>query len=327
MTVDDRRTGGVDRGVVDLTAVEPNVIDLTDGHSARRPGFSWRSGPSLEVVDLYKSYGDLTAVQGVSFAVEAGAVLGLLGPNGAGKSTTVGCVAGLLTPDAGAIRLNLSARARRSRAWLGLATQELALFPDLTVWQNLRFFGRLGTGSTEVFDNTVSGVVDHLGLEALLSRRVRDLSGGQQRLAHVAVAAAHAPKVLILDEPTAGLDVRARGLILEFVRWVASVGTAVVYSSHYLQEVEEICDSVVIIDRGRCIARGTVDELIARHGAGQVEVDVAGATHVSKGCDVAAAVASVASLGPVDDIRVLRPSLEAVFVELTGASMPVEVDS
>jgi len=277
----------------------------------------------LEVVDLHKSFGDVAAVRGVSFSVEPGSVLGLLGPNGAGKSSTVGCVAGLLQPDAGSIHVNVSARARRSRAWLGLATQDLALFPDLTVGQNLRFFGRLGARPTSL-EESLDRVTELLELTPLLERRVRDLSGGQQRLVHVGVAAAHGPKVLILDEPTAGLDVRARGLVLQFVRSVAAEGTAVVYSSHYLHEVEELCVDVVIIDRGRCIAAGSVDDLIQRHGAGRVELDIAGSTHVHAGSDVAAAVASVSTLGPIDDVRVLRPSLEAVFVQLTGSRISTE---
>ena len=285
------------------------------------------TAPCLEVVDLYKRYGDVAAVRGVSFSVEPGSVMGLLGPNGAGKSSTVGCIAGLLQPDAGSIRVNLRARATRSRAWLGIATQDLALYPDLTVSQNLWFFGRLGSRIASSLDTTVGSVIEHLELGSLTGRRVRDLSGGQQRLVHVGVAAAHGPKVLILDEPTAGLDVRARGLVLDFARRLADGGTAVVYSSHYLQEVEDLCQRVVIIDGGRCIALGTVDELITRHGAGRVELDVAGSTHVHAGSDVAAAVASVAALGTIEDVRVLRPSLEAVFVQLTGSTIASPEDS
>ena len=284
--------------------------------------------PPLKVRDLVKSYGTGAppAVDGLSFDVAAGEVLGLLGPNGAGKSTTVACIAGLLSADSGSIELSGVDMARAPKAvlrHLGLATQDIALYTDLTVQENVVHFGRLAGLSAADMSPALRRISDLLGLDERLGRRVRDLSGGQQRIVHVACAAVHRPSLLVLDEPTAGLDARARAMVMDLVADARSAGGGVLYSSHYLHEVEDLCDRIVIIGRGRVIAHGSVSDVVARHGSSSVEVEIDGVVHTRSGLDVSAVVAELAELGSIDDIRVRRPTLEAVFLDLTGSDEEV----
>lgn len=283
-----------------------------------------RLAPPLVVNDLVKSHdvGLPPAVAGISFQVDHGSVLGLLGPNGAGKSTTVGCIAGLLRPDSGSALVkgyDPATSPREVSRRLGVARQDVAVYPDMAVIDNLRFFGALTGMSSGEITAEIEELATTLGLERRLSRRVRDLSGGQQRLVHVACSALHRPALLVLDEPTAGLDVHARERVLDLVDRRRRDGSAILYSSHYLQEVEEVCDSVVIIDAGRVVAEGSVKDVVQEHGSARVEIDVAGVTYRHEGEDVASAVTTVAGLGAIDDVRIQRASLESVFIDLTSA--------
>lgn len=285
-------------------------------------GHGRRLAAPLVVRELRKRHalGDRPAIDGLSLDVEAGCVIGLLGRNGAGKSTTVGCITGLLTPDGGVIEIkgrDITSATRSLWRRVGVAHQDLALYPDLTVAENLRFFGQLSGLDTSTLGSSITEVADLLGLVDHYGKRVRDLSGGQQRLVHVACAAVHRPSLLILDEPTAGLDVHARERVLDLVAHRQRAGSGVLYSSHYLQEVEELCDRVTIIDEGRVVTEGTISQLVARYGSACIEIDIRGETHVQEGLDVFTAVAGVSKLGPIDDVRVRKPSLESVFIDLT----------
>ncbi|UQX03553.1 ABC transporter ATP-binding protein [Streptomyces sp. RerS4] len=275
--------------------------------------------------------------------IAEGEVVGLIGHNGAGKTTLMSLVAGLLRPDAGEIEVLGTSPARdprRARLRLGLAPQELGVYPPLTVRQNLRFFAELAGLRRREIARRIEEVAEPLGLADLLERRVARLSGGEQRRVHTALALLHRPRLLLLDEPTAGVDVETRARLIAYVRELAAGGTAVCYSTHYLGEVEDLDASVAVLERGRLVARGTIDELVRAHGEGAVELSFSGPAPalrvpwpVTRADSVLrvhardphlAAPQVLAALGestpPLVNLRVVRPGLESVFLHLTGAA-------
>ena len=297
--------------------------------------------PTLQVDDVTKGYGGIVALDHVDLDVDAGEIVGLLGPNGAGKTTLVSIVAGLCRPDSGAAfvcGVDVAGSVDRARAQIGLAPQELGVYPTLTVAENLQFFGRLNTVSRRTLERRISEVVPLLGLEGLMRRTVGTLSGGEQRRLHTACALLHRPALLLLDEPTAGADVATRDAILDLVRQLAADGASVIYTTHYLPEVEALDASVAVLDRGHLIARGDVQELAARCSLGAVElvfegdapqielrlpVARQGSTLRITTDDPAQALASaIPALGPsatlLRRVEVLRPGLDGVYVALTG---------
>jgi ABC-2 type transport system ATP-binding protein len=305
---------------------------------------SGEGGSVLEVAGLRKSYGPTVALAGIDLAVAAGEIVGLLGPNGAGKTTLVSIVAGLLRPDAGSVvvgGIDALAHPRRASRHLGLAPQETGIYPTLTCAKNLRFFGELAGLRGRELDREVDSIAEALQLTALFDRRGQQLSGGERRRLHTALALVHRPRLVLLDEPTTGADVQSRSQLLQFVQELAAAGSAVVYSTHYLHEVEQLDASVVIIDHGRCIARGSAAELVASHAANVVQLVFDGpAPHIdpkSNGARVniegsvvhihthdpgAVTAAVLEGLGSrardLRSLEVIQPSLEAVFLELTG---------
>jgi ABC-2 type transport system ATP-binding protein len=298
----------------------------------------------LEVAGLRKAYGPTVALAGVNLVVAAGEIVGLLGPNGAGKTTFVSIVAGLRRPDAGSVvigGIDALAHPRGARRQLGLAPQDTGIYPTLTCAQNLRFFGELAGLRGRDLDREVDSIAAALQLTALLDRRGQQLSGGERRRLHTALALVHRPRLVLLDEPTTGADVQSRSQLLQFVQELAGAGSAVVYSTHYLHEVEQLDASVVIIDHGRCIARGSTAELVASHAANVVRLAFNGpAPHIdpmSNGARVtvdgsvvnihtdepgAVTAGVLERLGSrardLRSLEVIRPSLEAVFLDLTG---------
>ncbi len=221
----------------------------------------------LEVVQLRKSYGSHCVVDGVSFSVAAGEVFGLLGPNGAGKSTTMLMIAGLLGMDSGEIRINGQAAkslTRDDRRLLGIAPQDLAIYPDLSARENLEFFGQLyGLHGTEL-KTRCDEVLEQVGLTQSADAHAGHFSGGMKRRLNFGVALIHRPTLLILDEPTVGVDPQSRSYLLECVRQEAARGMAVIYASHYMEEVNAICNRVAIIDHGKMLAMGRLDELLGQ---------------------------------------------------------------
>lgn len=302
---------------------------------------------ALRVRGVTKRYGGTTAVEDIDLNIAQGEIVGLLGHNGAGKTTLMSLVAGLLRPDAGAIEVLGTALAgdpRRARSNLGFAPQELGVYPPLTVRQNLRFFAELaGLRGREVQRRTEE-VADPLGLTPLLGRRVSQLSGGEQRRVHTAMALLHRPRLLLLDEPTAGVDVETRARLIAFVREMAAAGTAVCYSTHYLAEVEALEASVAVLDHGRMIARGPLKELVSRHGESAVELTFSDSppsldlswpvTREGRVLRVQveqphlAAPDVLSALGEATrrliNLRVVQPSLETVFLRLTGRRYTAE---
>ncbi|MEV4897789.1 ABC transporter ATP-binding protein [Nonomuraea sp. NPDC055795] len=208
----------------------------------------------LAVEGLRKSYRELVAVDGLGFAVQEGETYGLLGPNGAGKSTAISMIVGILSPDAGSVSAPPKAR-------VGYVPQELAVYPDLTARENLRFFsGMYGMRRAEAKSRTAE-ILRLVGLSDRADEAVAKYSGGMQRRLNIAVGLLNRPSLLVLDEPTAGVDPQSRNAILDSVQRMTGEGLAVLYTTHYMEEAQRLCDRVGIIDHGRLLAEGTPAEL------------------------------------------------------------------
>jgi len=276
----------------------------------------------LCLTDLRKSFGAITAVDGLSLEVRRGEVFGLLGPNGAGKSTTLSMCIGLLEPDSGTVELEGagSPREPRARRHLGLAPQSLALYDDLSAEENLTFFGRLYRIAAP--RRRADELLALVGLSSRGRDRVKGFSGGMKRRLNLAVALVHEPDLVLLDEPTAGVDPQSRASILDLVRSLASRGVTVVYTTHYMDEAQRVCDRVAIVDHGRVLALGTVEELLRKYG-GEVTVVVERGDQIERHptAEPLAVIATVLERGDATGVRVERPDLEGVFLTLTGRSL------
>src|SRR6185503_19405245 len=206
------------------------------------------------------------AVDGISLAVEPGQILGLLGPNGAGKTTTVSIVTGLVRADSGEVRVAgqpLRGDTDPAKSSLGLAPQDLALFDELSAGDNLRFFGALYGLGGAALDAAVAGALQFVGLQDRVADRVKTFSGGMKRRLNLAAALLHDPKLLLLDEPTVGVDPQSRNAIFEAIEALRTDGKTILYTTHYMEEVERLCHRAVIMDHGRIIADDTVAHLKA----------------------------------------------------------------
>ncbi len=236
------------------------------------------TAPVLEIVSLSKRYGHIVALDGVSFSVLEGEIFGLLGPNGAGKTTLLSIASGLVDAGAGMVRMRgrealpVSAEQRRQ---IGIVPQELAIYGELTARENLLFFGRLYGVRGEVLDRHADEVLQAVGLADRADTKVSTFSGGMKRRLNFGAALVHRPGLLFLDEPTAGVDPQSRNHIFEEIRRMNRAGTTMVYTSHYMEEVEALCSRVGIIDRGRLIACDTVAKLTALM-SGFIRIRVAG---------------------------------------------------
>jgi ABC-2 type transport system ATP-binding protein len=310
-----------------------------------------RAMAGLEVSNLGRRYGAVEAVRGISFAVNVGETLGLLGPNGAGKTTTLAMLSTLLPPSSGdAIifgkRLTGDVRAVRER--IGLVPQDIGVYPDLTARENLVFFGEIYQVPRRDLAQRCDELLAMLGLLARADDRVESYSGGMKRRLNLACGLVHRPRLLLLDEPTAGVDPQARNHILAIVREIARQGTAVLYTTHYMEEAEQVCDRIAIMDQGRIIAQGTLDELLHIAAEGKVieirgelseaecahlrsapgvnRVDVAGEVIRIAVADVGRALAAIAPLlserdSAIRSLEIHAASLEEVFIHLTGKAL------
>lgn len=225
------------------------------------------SCPSLvEVRALNKQFGDHIAVKDVSFKLDAGEVLGLLGPNGAGKSTTMMMIAGLLAPTGGSVRLHgrdANARDYEQRRLLGVVPQEYAIYQELSALDNLRFFGQLYGLRGEALKSRCGEVLEQIGLTGSALRLATTYSGGMKRRLNFGIGIMHRPKVLILDEPTVGVDPQSRSHLMDCIRGQVAEGVGVIYASHYMEEVQAICRRVAIIDHGEILANDSIAKLLA----------------------------------------------------------------
>jgi ABC-2 type transport system ATP-binding protein len=305
----------------------------------------------LKVSAISKSFGAIRAVDGVSFHVSEGEIYGLLGPNGAGKTTTISMVCGLLRPDAGEIFVQgkpFSANPGEAKRLMGVTPQDLALYEELTGRENLEFWGRIaGLKSAEARTRTVE-LLEALSLTDRAEDAVKNYSGGMKRRINLGCALLHRPKLLLLDEPTVGIDPQARASILEFIIGLRASGTAILYTTHYLEEAETLCQRIGIIDHGKVLAEGTLSQLQERLGEGLVfTVDAdfgesspaqwegfAGRFRVLQQSEKQLVVAAVGQPDPADCLKALlalpihlqnvslkRPSLNDVFLQLTGRQL------
>ncbi|MBK5221681.1 MAG: ABC transporter ATP-binding protein [Acidimicrobiia bacterium] len=308
--------------------------------------------PVLEVDGISKRFGELQAVDSVTFRVAPGETYGLLGPNGAGKSTCISMIAALLTPDAGTIRVlgqEMTTSSTAGRAQIGLVPQEVAVYPDLTARENLRFFGRLYDITGGALNTRVDQILDVIGLTERADDRSSEFSGGMNRRLNIGIGLLHQPQLLILDEPTVGVDPQSRNAILDSVEQLSAEGMAVLYTTHYMEEAERLCDRIGIIDAGKLKAEGTRRELTTSVGErDRVQVGVSGS--LEPALDAVRHLDGVTSASTTDDgitlitddagpilarvldaitgaggsvttVEVSQPDLEAVFLHLTGKAL------
>lgn len=290
----------------------------------------------LEIREAHKAYGSRAALNGAAFSLRQGEWLALLGPNGAGKTTLVRTIAGRLQLDRGEIALHgqtLTAADQSGRRRLGIVPQELALYPNLTARENLDIFGRFhGVGGRELKDK-IKWALDWIALADRANDRIKGFSGGMKRRLNIAAAVLHQPSVIMLDEPTVGVDPQSRERIWQMLNQLRAEGASLVLTTHQLDEAQTICDRIVIIDGGRTIAAGTLDELITQTVGPQRTVfckvrdqagEVAEEQHAVD--DLSEALPALLQRFKTQnkqllDVRIQAPTLQAVFLHLTGKEL------
>jgi len=278
----------------------------------------------LKLTNIRKSFGELVAVDGLVLDIREGEVFGLLGPNGAGKTTTVNIAVGLLAPDSGHVEVGNGASPLNPacRSQIGVAPQALAIYEELTGEENLSFFGRLQGLSGQALKERVSWALDFAGLTDRRKERSSKYSGGMKRRLNLAAALIHDPALLFFDEPTAGVDPQSRNAIFENIQALQAEGRTVVYTTHYMEEAQRLCDRVGIIDHGRMLALDTVDGLIRTHGGQDVLVINPG-EHEERITtdDPLSELTRLKDEGRLQTFRLDRPDLEKVFLNLTGRKL------
>jgi ABC-2 type transport system ATP-binding protein len=310
--------------------------------------------PILEVRDLVKKYGDLVAVKGISFDIQEGEIFSLLGPNGAGKTTTISILSTLLTPtsgDASVCGYSVTKDPMAVKKSIGVVPQEIALYDEMSALENLKFWGQMYNLSGKALSMRVNEVLEQIGLKDRAKERIKTYSGGMKRRVNIAVGLLHKPRLLFMDEPTVGIDPQSRRAILESVKELNQSGMTILYTTHYMEEAQELSDRVGIIDYGELIALGTQAELTAQVGEtdtlilhlGEKEDPVYLAESLS-GMDgvlqanptdhevaivtpsaeelLAPVVSRVNELGySIYSVDMREPNLEAVFLHLTGRAL------
>jgi ABC-2 type transport system ATP-binding protein len=300
----------------------------------------------LRVDGLVKRFGELTAVNGITLELQSGECLGLLGPNGAGKSTLIRSIVGRVIPDAGTVTVfGDRADSAGARMALGWVPQELALYPKLTCRENLESFGQFHGLRRAELKSAMDWCLDWAALTDRAQETVQHLSGGMKRRLNMAAGLIHRPKVILMDEPTVGVDPQARNRIFEMIETLRSEGVSMIYTTHYMEEAERLCDRIAIIDHGRIIALGTKDELVRNAFASRSEVlarfanadDSVAAWVKERGgilengmarftiehaTEIAGLLDSSAKAGhELADISLRKPNLESVFLQLTGREL------
>ena len=305
----------------------------------------------LQVDRLRRTYGTIVAVDDLSFTVRAGEIFGLLGPNGAGKTTSIACISGLMKPSSGTIAVmghNLATDGRHARQALGVVPQEVAVYEDLSATENLAYWGGAHHLTGTLLNSRIREVLELTGLADRAREPVSRFSGGMKRRLNFACGILHRPKVLLLDEPTVGVDPQSRLRILDLVRNLARDGAAVLYTTHYMEEAEELCHRMLIVDHGRAIAGGTLGELRSLLGerdlvrfSGAFQPDTVSSTFSHNGIEVVHAdeatvtlalenasrrlpeiLAALAGAGAeIRSTTLSQPSLESLFMKLTGKEL------
>ena len=306
----------------------------------------------LDADSLVKRFDDLTAVDGVSFHISEGETFGLLGPNGAGKTTSISIVCGLLAADGGTVTVAgqaITPNSTKGRSAIGLVPQDLAIYPDLTGEENLEFFGRLYGMNGHALADRVDDVLDLVGLADRRDDQTKEYSGGMKRRLNIGVGLLHRPQLLVLDEPTVGVDPQSRNAILESVESLSREGMAVLYTTHYMEEAERLCDRVAIIDEGSIQASGTRRELVSLVGE-KDRVSIEGTGSLAEAAEALRRLEGVSDAsasdhridvlttnssailpqllttvadagGSITGVEVVEPNLEAVFLHLTGKAL------
>lgn len=293
----------------------------------------------LETSNLHKSFGAIRAVDGVSFAIQRGEAFGLLGPNGAGKTTTIGMMVGLLQPDSGEVTFadGMHSMTPKARRRIGIAPQALSLYEDLTAAENLAFFGRLYGLPPKKLRERIDWAIEFAGLNDRKKHRVKTYSGGMKRRLNFAAALVHEPEIVLLDEPTVGVDPQSRNHLFEAIEKLKADGLTIIYTTHYMEEAQRLCDRVAIIDHGKILEMDTVDALIDRHGGRSVvkgELRQMPPERVQLPGSLDELSLRFESNQPLEDIgrlvsegvtfdtlQITRPDLETVFLTLTGRSL------
>ncbi len=306
----------------------------------------------LLVEDLEHSFDDLLAVGGVSFFIETGETYGLLGPNGAGKTTTISMISGLLEADRGSVQVagqRMTTTSTAAKRAIGLVPQDLAIYPDLTAKENLAFFGSLYGMRGSELGRRIDEVLEMVGLRDRADDKAEEYSGGMKRRLNIGVGLLHGPQLLILDEPTVGVDPQSRNAILESVEALSTEGMSVLYTTHYMEEAERLCDRVGIIDNGLLVAEGARRDLVDSIGQNDtVHVtgtgDLGAASEALRSTDgvvqaaeahgvitvmvdraasrLPSVLAAVGAAGvSVTAVDVKEPNLEAVFLHMTGKAL------
>ncbi len=278
----------------------------------------------LRLFNLTKRFGTRVAVDDLSLTAEPGEILGFLGPNGAGKSTTINMVAGLLKPDGGHIEIDGAGSPDRPevRRRIGVAPQALAIYDELSAQENLTFFGKLTGLSGDPLRERVHWALDFVALSDRRHDRIKTYSGGMKRRLNLAVALVHDPPLLLLDEPTVGVDPQSRNAMFEKIVALKEAGHTIVYTTHYMEEAQRMCDRVGIIDNGRILAMDRVDQLIETHGGKSVvTVQKADGEERIETNDPLEECVRLQREGDILSLRVDRPSLETVFLNLTGRAL------
>jgi ABC-2 type transport system ATP-binding protein len=229
---------------------------------------------AIVIENLTKDYGDVRAVDGLSLSIPEAEVFGLLGPNGSGKTTTINCLTGLIKPTGGTLQVSghdVQTESSKVRAVMGVSPQETAVFPHLTGRENVELFGALYSVPKKTLGSGVDHVMEKVGLMDEAGRRVSKYSGGMKRRVSIAMALVQDPRIVLLDEPTVGMDPQSRRAIWDFIMELRDKGKTIVLTTHYMEEAEELCDRVGIIDHGKLIALGSPAELKSQYSARDLE--------------------------------------------------------
>lgn len=300
----------------------------------------------LRVETLVKRFASVTAVNGVTLELRGGECLGLLGPNGAGKSTTIRCVVGRVIPDSGKVTImGAAAGSAAARSVLGWIPQELALYPRLTCRENLEAFGRYHGLSGARLSEAVRWCLHWAALEEREADEVGKLSGGMKRRLNMAAGLIHRPQLVLMDEPTVGVDPQSRNRIFEMIEQLHGEGMSIIYTTHYMEEAERLCDRIAIIDHGQVIAVGSKEDLVFRAFASRSEVvarfagppESIAAWVTQRGGRLTGSTAQFTIEHPTEiagllessekaglqllDVSLRRPNLESVFLQLTGREL------
>lgn len=306
----------------------------------------------ITIEGLRKHYGEIKAVDGIDLEVRDGEIFGLLGPNGAGKTTMISMISGVLSPDGGRVSfdgVNIWVDPKKVKRNLGVVPQEIAVYEDLTARDNLEFWGSLHGLRGSALKTAVHESLERVGLEDRARDSVKHFSGGMKRRLNLCMGLLHKPQYLLLDEPTVGIDPQARLAILEIVREVAKAGTTVLYTTHYMEEAQELCDRIAIIDHGQILTIGTLEALTQQSGESEVlkviggfeEAEATQRLSVIPGLrltriESGSVLAGIDATGPglleilpkvlssglqIDDVSIQKPSLQSVFIRLTGREL------